>query len=61
MTPETDISLTDNYPPPSEIKEILASFNKTILELNLDNNISIDIANININAPKVNIYHDIDK
>ena len=56
-----DISLTDNYPPPSEIKEILASFNKTILELNLDNNISIDIANININAPTVNIYHDIDK
>ena len=56
-----DISLTDNYPPPSEIKEILASFKKTILELNLDNNISIDIANININAPTVNIYHDIDK
>ncbi len=56
-----DIRQACEFPPQSEVKEILASFKKTILELNLNDNTSIDIANINANTPTINIYHDINK
>ena len=56
-----DIRVKNGSPSPNELREVLSSSKKTILEQNLDENILIDVANFSLKKPSIDIYSDINK
>ena len=56
-----DIRLKNGFPSSDELREVLSSSKKTILEQNLDENILIDVANFSLKKPSIDIYSDINK
>ena len=56
-----DIRVKNGFPSSDELREVLSSSKKTILEQNLDENILIDVANISLKKPSIDIYSDINK
>ena len=56
-----DIRVKKGFPSSDELREVLSSSKKTILEQNLDENILIDVANFSLKKPSIDIYSDINK
>ena len=56
-----DIRVKNGFPSSDELREVLSSSKKTILEQNLDENILIDVANFSLKKPSIDIYSDINK
>ena len=56
-----DIRVKNGFPSSDELREVLLSSKKTILEQNLDENILIDVANFSLKKPSIDIYSDINK
>ena len=56
-----DIRVKNGFPSSDELREVLSSSKKTILEQNLDENILIDVANFSLKKPSIDIYTDIKK
>ena len=56
-----DIRVKNGFPSSDELREILSSSKKTILEQNLDENILIDVASFSLKKPSIDIYSDINK
>ena len=56
-----DIRAKNGFPSSDELREVLSSSKKTILEQNLDENILIDVANFSLKKPSIDIYSDINK
>ena len=56
-----DIRVKNGFPSSDELREILSSSKKTILEQNLDENILIDVVNFSLKKPSIDIYSDINK
>ena len=56
-----DIRLKNGFPSSDELREVLSSSKKTIVEQNLDENILIDVANFSLKKPSIDIYSDINK
>jgi len=56
-----DIRVKNGFPSSDELREVLSSSKKTILEQNLDENILIDVASFSLKKPSIDIYSDINK
>ena len=56
-----DIRVKNGFPSSDELREVLSSSKKTILEQNLDENILIDVVNFSLKKPSIDIYSDINK
>ena len=56
-----DIRVKNGFPSSDELREVLSSSKKTIVEQNLDENILIDVANFSLKKPSIDIYSDINK
>ena len=56
-----DIRVKNGFPSSDELREVLLSSKKTILNQNLDENILIDVANISLKKTSIDIYSDINK
>ena len=56
-----DIRVKNGFPSSDELREVLSSSKKIILEQNLDENILIDVANFSLKKPSIDIYSDINK
>jgi len=56
-----DIRVKNGFPSSVELREVLSSSKKTIVEQNLDENILIDVANFSLKKPSIDIYSDINK
>ena len=56
-----DIRVKNDFPSSDELREVLSSSKKTIVEQNLDENILIDVANFSLKKPSIDIYSDINK
>ena len=56
-----DIRVKKGFPSSDELREVLSSSKKTILEQNLDENILIDVVNFSLKKPSIDIYSDINK
>lgn len=56
-----DIRVKKGFPSSDELREVLSSSKKIILEQNLDENILIDVANFSLKKPSIDIYSDINK
>ena len=56
-----DIRVKNGFPSSDELREVLSSSKKTILEQNLDENILIDVANFSLKKHSIDIYSNINK
>ena len=56
-----DIRVKNGFPSSDELREVLSSSKKTIVEQNLDENILIDVASFSLKKPSIDIYSDINK